>query len=84
MARKQVLVQLDDELVERLDTLAEQLDVSRSELIRRGASAFVAAAHEAELDRQHAEGYRRIPQTAEEMEWIEAATEAALEILPEW
>jgi len=34
MARKEVLVQLDDELVRRLDALAARLGTSRSELVR--------------------------------------------------
>ncbi len=33
MARRQVLVQLDDDTVEQLDELAERLSVSRSELL---------------------------------------------------
>jgi metal-responsive CopG/Arc/MetJ family transcriptional regulator len=37
MARRQVLVQLDDDLVRRLDAAAQRLEVSRSELLRRGA-----------------------------------------------
>lgn len=40
MARRQVLVQLDDATVDRLDVLAEQLSVSRSELLRRGAERY--------------------------------------------
>ncbi len=36
MARKEVLVQLDDGLVRRLDELATAQGTSRSELIRRG------------------------------------------------
>src|SRR4051794_7390140 len=36
MARREVLVQLDDDLVNRLDALAAELDTSRSELLRRG------------------------------------------------
>ncbi len=45
VTRKQVLVQLDDEQVERLDRLAEREGTSRSELLRRGAAAVLAAAH---------------------------------------
>jgi metal-responsive CopG/Arc/MetJ family transcriptional regulator len=41
MARKQVLVQLDDELVARLDEVAARRGVSRSELVRRGALALI-------------------------------------------
>ena len=43
MARRQVLVQLDDDLVARLDALAARRKVSRSELLRRGALAVLEA-----------------------------------------
>ena len=43
MARREVLVQLDDDLVRRLDELAGQLGTNRSELLRRGAQAVIAA-----------------------------------------
>ncbi|MHB8662197.1 MAG: ribbon-helix-helix domain-containing protein [Acidimicrobiales bacterium] len=43
MARREVLVQLDDDLVVRLDTVARRLGVSRSELLRRGALAVLEA-----------------------------------------
>ena len=43
IARKQVLVQLDDALVEQLDRLARDLGTNRSELLRRGAQAVIDA-----------------------------------------
>jgi metal-responsive CopG/Arc/MetJ family transcriptional regulator len=61
MARKQVLVQLDDELLKDLDEAAKAAGVSRSALIRRASEHFLEAAHELELDRQMQEGYRRVP-----------------------
>ena len=62
MARKQVLVQLDDALVNRLDELAQRLEVSRSELIRRGALAVLEADELAAADRDLIAAYRRLPQ----------------------
>ncbi len=44
MGRREVLVQLDDDLVDRLDRLAEQQGTNRSELLRRGAAAVLEAA----------------------------------------
>ena len=41
MRRREVLVQLEDDLVERLDRLAEQEGTSRSDLLRRGATAVL-------------------------------------------
>lgn len=68
MARKQVLVQLEDSLVRDLDRLATQAGVSRSELLRRAAWALLQAMEEAEADRKLVESYKRIPQEA----WIAA------------
>lgn len=64
MARKQVLVQLDDELVDALDRIAERQDTNRSELLRRGARALVAAAALVEADAVLADAYRDQPQDA--------------------
>lgn len=81
MARKQVLVQLDDEIVERLDRLTEPFDASRSDLIRRAINIWLDALDEAEADARYAEAYRRIPDDMEEFEAWEAL---ALETWPEW
>lgn len=62
MARKEVLVQLDDELVAQLDALAEREGTSRSELLRRGALAVLDATTERDDDAALVEAYRRIPQ----------------------
>jgi metal-responsive CopG/Arc/MetJ family transcriptional regulator len=64
MARKQVLVQLDDELVEALDRIAEREDTNRSELLRRGARALVTAAELADADAALTDAYRQHPQDA--------------------
>jgi len=62
MSRKEVLVQLDDELVDRLDRLAEEQGTNRSELLRRGAGAVLVAAEEAKADDVLRDAYRRVPQ----------------------
>lgn len=61
MARRQVLVQLDDELVEQLDRLAVQRGISRSALLRAGAMAVIDAAEESAADAELAEAYRTTP-----------------------
>ena len=61
MARREVLVQLDDELVWQLDALAARLGTSRSDLVRRGAVAVVAAADLAQADAELVAAYRRQP-----------------------
>lgn len=61
MARREVLVQLDDELVRQLDELAASLGTNRSELLRRGAQAVIGAEEFAESDRQLVAAYERVP-----------------------
>ena len=59
--RREVLVQLDDDLVERLDALAANLGTNRSELMRRGAQAILEAEDLATTDRALLLAYRRQP-----------------------
>jgi len=81
MARKEVLVQLDDELVRRLDALADRLGTSRSELVRRGALAVLEAEELAAADRRLVEAYRAQPQ---DPAFVAAAARLAGETAPPW
>jgi metal-responsive CopG/Arc/MetJ family transcriptional regulator len=81
MGRKEVLVQLDDELVERLDRLAESEGTSRSELLRRGAAAVLEAAELRKADRALREAYRRVPQ---DPALVASAQRLAANTTPEW
>jgi len=81
MGRREVLVQLDDELIERLDRLAAEQGTNRSELLRRGAAAVLEAAELAAADRALQESYRRIPQ---DPAVVIAATRLAAHTAPEW
>ena len=81
VARKQVLVQLDDLIVARLDRLTEPMDASRSDLIRRAVNLWLEAVDGAAADVRYAEAYRRIPDDLRENEAWEAAQ---LETWPEW
>lgn len=67
IARKQTLVQLTDELVEMLDQRAERERKSRSALIREAVEAHLHDEVEAEISRQIVDGYKRTPQTDEEV-----------------
>lgn len=62
VARRQVLVQLSDELVASLDLRARNRAVSRSQLIREAVERFVAADRLAEGERAYIESYTRFPQ----------------------
>jgi len=81
MGRREVLVQLDDELVERLDRLAAERGTNRSELLRLGAAAVLEASELATADRQLQESYRRMPQ---DPALLDAAARLAARTTPEW
>ena len=72
MARKQVLVQLDDGQVAALDRLARTAADSRSELIRRAIDLYLEAAGEAVADLRYADAYRRMPEDPAELEGLRA------------
>jgi predicted DNA-binding protein len=61
MARTQTLVQLSDELLERLDAYRAREGRSRSEVVREAIEQYLAADREAEIDRLIVEAYTRRP-----------------------
>ena len=62
VARKQVLVQLDDALVQELDARAERAAVSRSELIRRAIATHLRDLDWLEEEQAAVESYGRSPE----------------------
>jgi predicted transcriptional regulator len=74
-------VQLDDDLVGRLDALAQWAGTSRSELLRRGALAVLQAAELAEADQRLITAYCRQPQ---DPAIVTAAARFAAENAPVW
>jgi metal-responsive CopG/Arc/MetJ family transcriptional regulator len=81
VARKQVIVQLDDKLVAELDRLASQEGVSRSELIRRGAAALIESRRIRTLERRLLKAYTEAPQ---DPVIVETARRLAAETAPDW
>ena len=81
VARRQVLVQLDDDLVARLDRLAAQRGTNRSELLRRGAVAVLDAEELRQADEQLQLSYRFTPQ---DPVIVEVAARLAHEVMPKW
>ena len=81
MVRRQVLVQLDDDLVGRLDKIAQVRGTSRSALLREGAQAVIDADERMAADQRLVDAYRRLP---EDPALIESATRLAARTIPEW
>lgn len=81
MARREVLVQLDDDLVRQLDELASQLGTNRSELLRRGAHAVITAEQLAAADRTLVAAYQR---QAPDPALVQSARRLAAQTTPGW
>ena len=81
VARREVLVQLDDELVRRLDEIAARWGTSRSELLRRGAQAVITADELADADRELVAAYQRQPA---DPALVQSARRLAARTSPAW
>lgn len=81
MARREVLVQLEDDLVEQLDQIAEDHGTNRSELLRRGARAVIEAEDLAAADRRLVAAYRHQPP---DPALVQSAARLAALTVPEW
>ena len=81
MGRREVLVQLDDDLVGRLDQIAEALGTSRSELLRRGARAVIEADSLRAADEELVAAYRRLPL---DPDLVRSAARLAAQTVPAW
>jgi metal-responsive CopG/Arc/MetJ family transcriptional regulator len=81
MARREVLVQLDDELVENLDRIAKTLNTSRSELLRRGAQAVIDVDTERADDIAFIAAYKRQPP---DPVLVRSAARLAAKTAPSW
>ena len=81
VARREVLVQLDDDLVTELDRIAAARSTSRSELLRQGARAVIEAEDDAAADAELIAAYHRQP--PDEM-LARSAARLAARIAPEW
>ncbi len=81
MARREVLVQLDDQLVAQLDEIAAEHGTSRSELLRRGALAVIQAEDIRKADATLRTAYRWQPQ---DPAIVTLAQRLAAETSPTW
>jgi metal-responsive CopG/Arc/MetJ family transcriptional regulator len=61
MARTQTLVQLSDDLLERLDSFRAREGRSRSEVVREAIERYLEADREAEIDRLIVDAYTLRP-----------------------
>lgn len=71
----QLVTRIPDALAAEVDRLvAEGVASSRSEVVRLGLERLVDRERRRRIGEAIVDGYRRIPQTDEELEWADAAT----------
>ena len=79
----QFVTRLEDSFAERVDSLvAAGVLASRSEAVRIGLEELVDRLERERIGEQIIEGYRRMPETKEELEWAEQSLEEMLEEEP--
>ena len=78
--KKPVLLQFDEDLLSKLDRYAEDVERSRSAVVRDAVERYVKQESNAEKDRRLIDGYTRIPDTGEFDEW---ALESGREMIQE-
>lgn len=81
-ARKQVLMQLNEDLVSELDDLVAKTGRNRSDLAREALGDLLRKFRAADIDRQYVEAYTRHPQS--EAEWDEDEFNEHMRELDEW
>ncbi|TMK22757.1 MAG: ribbon-helix-helix protein, CopG family [Actinobacteria bacterium] len=77
MARRQVLVQLDDARLAALDRLAGVRTESRSSVIRQALDLYLESIDEGIADLRYADAYRRIPEDLDELAGLRSLGVAA-------
>jgi Arc/MetJ-type ribon-helix-helix transcriptional regulator len=80
MSTTQVAIRFDDDLLERLDWLVARCSFeSRADAVRAALVELAERERQREIGEQIAEGYRRIPQTADELPTPDFSTWDALD-----
>jgi len=75
----QLVTRVPDSIAEAVDHLVEQgVFSSRSDAVRAGLEAVVDRERRDAIGRAIVEGYRRIPQDADDLAWPDAASSAMI------
>lgn len=79
----QLVTRIDDDLARDLDALvSEGIVASRSDAVRRGLRELVDRHRRRKIGQEIVDGYRRMPQAEEEIEWARASTVRMIEEEP--
>ena len=81
MPKKIIQVPVQEDLLRKLDELSVERGQSRAAVIREACAKYIATAEKEELIRQYIEGYRRMPETQDELDFAESSAKALAELL---
>jgi Arc/MetJ-type ribon-helix-helix transcriptional regulator len=74
-----ITVRMSSDRVERIDALVAAGSYrTRAGVVRAAVDELLRLEEEAAIDRAIVEGYTRIPETAEELEWADWSTEESI------
>ena len=75
----QIITRVDERLVSQLDELVANGEAeSRSDAVRRALEAMIDQRRRRLVGEAIADGYRRVPETDEELEWAIESTRAMI------
>lgn len=75
---KMITVRMSDDRVRAIDALVASGCASRAAVIVEAIDRLVAQLESERIDREIVDGYTRIPETADELEWAEWSTEESI------
>jgi len=75
----QIIARVDDRLMEQIDAIVASGEAeSRSDAVRRALEAMIDQRRRRLVGESIAEGYRRVPETDEELRWADENTRAMI------
>jgi|TARA_B100001971_G_C17712161_1_gene296998 metal-responsive CopG/Arc/MetJ family transcriptional regulator len=80
-----IAISLPESLLRDIERECEARQETRSEFLRHAVEAYLRKEREREMEAQYIRGYLEMPETEEEVEWVQAVGLAALAQEPwEW
>ena len=77
-----IAISLPDDVLQEVEKERNASGETRSEFFRRAVKALLKREREREAVEQYVRAYREMPETEEELGWVEAASQAVLEEYP--
>ena len=77
-----IAISLPDEVLREIEAERQANGETRSGFVRRAVAAFLKQRREREWDQEYIRAYQEMPETEEEMGWVEAASQAVLAEYP--